>query len=351
MPDHPMHRLAALWYRLEHLPAWPMGLAGLAVGTGLGAWSLFGLGGLAGVLGAGGVLLVAAGLGLGSRPVADPLPETAQDAAQEPTPVAPPSLLDMVPIPPGESLMGSGDDDPQAYQDEKPQHRVQVEGFLMARTAVTRDQYREVMGTVPEEWKEDEPGDLPANWVSWNDAVDFCNRLSEREGFTLCYRKEDAGVEVDPAADGYRLPTEMEWEYACRAGTTTPWFFGASDDKAGDYAWYDENSQGSPHPVCGKKANSFGLHDMAGNVWEWCWDCWHDDYSAWVETPNGGLVVNSLTNERCDRRVLRGGSFLNSARFLRSALRDRVDAVSRYSFLGFRCVRVPARQPFDPLSF
>jgi len=129
----------------------------------------------------------------------------------------------------------------------------------------------------------------------------------------------------------YRLPTEAEWEYACRAGTTTKYSFGDSKSELGGYAWYDENSGGRTHPVGEKKPNGWGLYDMHGNVWEWCQD-WHDDYPSGSATDPTGAASGSL-------RVIRGGSWFYYSDYCRSASRDRLTPDFRSDFLGFRVLR------------
>src|SRR5262249_42607127 len=154
-----------------------------------------------------------------------------------------------------------------------------------------------------------------ANDVSWFDTIDFCNTLSAYVGLQPCYRRAGAHVEWENSADGYRLPTEAEWEYACRAGTTSAWFFGDDPAALEHYAWFADNSEYRVHPVGEKAANPWGLHDMIGNVWEWCWD-WYDTYRT--ET------VHDLTGSQDGtRRALRGGAAWFDSRNLRSAYRYR----------------------------
>jgi sulfatase modifying factor 1 len=192
----------------------------------------------------------------------------------------------------------------------------------MQTTEVTQGQWKAVMGTEP--WKgEDyvkEGPDYPASYVSWDDAVAYCKKLSEKESKT------------------YRLPTEAEWEYACRAGTKTAWSFGNDEKVIGDYAWYDKNaaeivSEQYAHQVGLKKPNGFGLYDMHGNVYEWCHDYYEEDYykQSPAKDPTGPTSGSS--------RVLRGGSWSDNSRYPRSANRDRTDAGSRYASYGFRLVR------------
>jgi formylglycine-generating enzyme required for sulfatase activity len=168
------------------------------------------------------------------------------------------------------------------------------------------------MGENPSEFK---GTNNPVETVSWEDAVAFCKKLSELP-------EEKAAGRV------YRLPTEAEWEYACRAGSTTRFGFGDSDSQLGPYALFDENSARTTHPVGGKTSNAWGLYDMHGNVWEWCAD-WKDDYSTSAVTDPAGPATGS-------HRVLRGGSWLFEAAFCRSADRYRSAPSNRDFYLGFR---------------
>ncbi len=222
-------------------------------------------------------------------------------------------------IPPGEFLMGSPDSDGAARDDEKPQHQVRItRAFYLGIFEVTLAEYERVMGTNPTKFK-DNP-QRAVDRVNWNDAVEFCRRLSSFEAKRLTRRV-------------YRLPTEAEWEYACRAGTTTTWYSG--DNEAGliDVAWYRRNAgRGGPRPVGQKKPNAWGLHDMHGNVWEWCQDWWGANYykTSPSEDPMG---PRSGSN-----RVIRGGCFWLSASSSRSAFRNSSDPGRNGDRLGFRLV-------------
>jgi formylglycine-generating enzyme required for sulfatase activity len=220
--------------------------------------------------------------------------------------------MEFVPIPAGEFEMGSPLDEEDRYDREGPVHHVTIEKpFYMGRYEVTQQQWREIMGDNPSYFEGDY---LPVEQVSWDDVQEFIKKLNEKEG-----------------TDKYRLPSEAEWEYACRAGTTTCYSFGDDESKLGDYAWYYSSKT---HPVGQKKPNSWGLYDMHGNVWEWVQDCWHDSY-------NGAPTDGSAWILACDGayRVFRGGSWYDCARDCRSALRLRNDPRYRGGGLGFRILQ------------
>jgi formylglycine-generating enzyme required for sulfatase activity len=213
----------------------------------------------------------------------------------------------LVPIPAGTFTMGEGNETPHPVTLTKP--------FELGVYEVTQQQYVQVMGSNPSEFKGPQN---PVEKVSWNDAVEFCRKLSELPS------EKSAGYV-------YRLPTEAEWEYACRAGTQTAYSFGNSESELGDYAWYDENSGGKSHPVGSKKPNAWGLYDMHGNVYEWCQD-WYGDYPSGSVTDPTGAASGSV-------RVFRGGSWFIYSDFCRSAYRDWYTPGLRYFDLGFRVLR------------
>jgi len=172
--------------------------------------------------------------------------------------------------------------------------------------------------------------------VRWSDAVRYCNARSKAEGLQPCYDLNTWQVNV--AANGYRLPTEAEWEYACRAGTRTKYFFGDDAGKLATFAWYKQNSGGKPRPVGTKPANPWGLYDIYGNVAEWCYDRYGRDYysKSPVENPRGPATG--------DTRVLRGGSWDSDAAQCTSSYRHKdnpgyADVCFGYDVYGFRCVR------------
>jgi formylglycine-generating enzyme required for sulfatase activity len=210
-------------------------------------------------------------------------------------------------------------------RDYGPRHKVTVSGFYMSKYEVTQKEWQEVMGDNPSSFKGDK---LPVENVSWYDAVAYCNKRSVKENLTPAYTVDGTNVTWNRNANGYRLPTEAEWEYACRAGTTTRYYSGASVDSAG---WYYSNSGNKTHEVGTKQANPWGLYDMSGNVWEWCWD-WYGSYSSGAQTDPLGASSGA-------GRVSRGGSWNYNGLSLRSALRFYRTPSYRYDNLGFRLAR------------
>ena len=216
-----------------------------------------------------------------------------------------------VSVPAGTFTMGDANGD----ADETPHQVTLTKGFELGVYEVTQEQYEQVMGSNPSFFKGPQN---PVEQVSWNDAVEFCRKLSALPS------EKSAGYV-------YRLPTEAEWEYACRAGTTTKYSFGDSESELGDYAWYRDNSGGTTHPVGQKQPNAWGLYDMHGNVWEWCQD-WHGDYSKGSTTDPTGAASGSL-------RVSRGGCWYDYSVRCRSAYRYRYAPDYRSFNLGFRVLR------------
>ena len=222
---------------------------------------------------------------------------------------------------PGTFTMGEGE----------TAHEVTLtKGFWMGQMPVTQELWESVMGDNPSRFSgKSDSKQRPVEKVSWYDTVKFCNMLSEKEGLKPVYdlRGDKDNPRVDDRADGYRLPTEAQWEYACRAGTTSP-RYGEVDD----IAWYVKNSGNETHAVGQKQANAWGLHDMLGNVWEWCWD-WYGDYST-------SAVTDPVGNSTGTRRVNRGGGWFSRAAGARAAGRCGISPGRRSLNLGFRLVRL-----------
>ena len=247
--------------------------------------------------------------------------------------------MELVLIRAGEFLMGSPESDTDAMADEKPQHRVRItRPFYLGVTEVTQGQYQAVTGANPSHFKGS--ANLPVETVSWLDAIDYCNALSRKEGLTPFYRIQGETVEVpDWNGTGYRLPTEAEWEYACRAGSTTRYSFGDDAAGLGAFAWYSGNSRTLnvrlSQPVGQKRPNAWGLYDMHGNVEEWCWDGYEADYYS-KKPP----AADPLGPSQAASRVYRGGCWRLSPQICGSAFRHGHAPGNRSPLLGFRVARV-----------
>ena len=266
---------------------------------------------------------------------------------------------EFVEIPSGRFRMGSPSSEPGRIDAEGPQHTVTISrSFLLGATEVTQGQWRAVMGNSPSHFSSC-GDDCPVEKVSWDDVVDFCNRLSDLDGLSRCYSGSGNNITWNRGCTGYRLPTEAEWEYAARAGTQTALYTGPLTIRGNNngpeldaIAWYGGNSgvtysggydcSGWPekqyssskcgtHPVGRKQPNGWGLYDMHGNVWEWVWD-WKADYPS-------GSVTDPVGPSGGSYRVLRGGSFLRYARFCRSARRGWGHHTGCGDDLGFRLAR------------
>ena len=218
--------------------------------------------------------------------------------------------MEFVLVPAGEFMMGSE----KGASDEEPVHRVRItKAFYLGKYEVTQRVYAEAAGKNPSRFKGERN---PVECVSWQNATGFCKQLSDRWG-----------VDV-------RLPTEAEWEYACRAGTGTRFSFGDQYSQIGKYGWYEINSGGKAHAVGGKRPNPWGLYDMHGNVWEWCWDGLRRYDSAPRTDPRGPASGS---------RALRGGSCDDDLRHCRSAYRCGNDPAGTCYGIGFRVFVVCSR--------
>ena len=236
---------------------------------------------------------------------------------------------DMVLVPARGFTMGSD----RAKPDEAPAHKVWVDAFLMDTCEVTQEQYAALAVVNPSHFKGPR---MPVEQVSWAKAALYCNKRSKAEGLEPCY-DEDSGA-CNPEANGYRLPTEAEWEYACRAGAETAYAFGSDGRALRDHAWFAENASKTTHPVGQRKPNAWGLYDMHGNVAEWCNDVFRADYykDSPEKNPRGPLDG--------DKYVLRGGAWNSSADACRSSYRvgedpGFQDACFSLDAIGLRCVR------------
>jgi formylglycine-generating enzyme required for sulfatase activity len=240
--------------------------------------------------------------------------------------------LAMIEIPAGKFLMGSPDSEEDNLEREKPQHGVEIPRFYLGQSLITQGQWKALMeGKNPAYFKGDD--NLPVERVSWLDSIEFCKKLSAKTGRT------------------YRLPSEAEWEYACRAGSEKPFAFGKTINSEvvnynGNYP-YGKVPKGNylekTTPAGKFPANSFGLYDMHGNLWEWCLDEWANDY---IDAPVDGSASGDINSWDSDKtRVIRGGSWSNNGSNCRSAIRGFSTATFCFRGVGLRVVAVPARAP------
>ncbi|GAB4523105.1 MAG: hypothetical protein Tsb0020_41560 [Haliangiales bacterium] len=237
----------------------------------------------------------------------------------------------------GSYMRGAPGSDGDARAVEGPRHRVTVGRFELSQYEVTQKQWQVVMGVNPSDCAFGCGDDMPVQNVSWVQAIEFLNRLSEIEQVTPCYAIADDGVTWDHSCDGYRLPTEAEWEYAARAGTSTPYSFGADPALAAAHAWFKSSADGKVHPVGGLRANPWGFYDLHGNAWEWVWDRYGSYSNVPLENPTGPT--------QGERRTLRGGCFLSPTADLRSTYRAQVEPDVSYEYFSLRVARgriVPA---------
>lgn len=266
-------------------------------------------------------------------------------AATEKPPPRPTSMpktgKDYVTIAPGSFDIGAREvdadkDDSRELFDSKV---TLTRAFQMKTTEVTQGEYLFITGRVTTSYDKKCGLDCPANALSWNDAVQYLNMLSKKEGLEPCYAIKNGLATWAKGYDctGYRLPTEAEWEYAARGGNEEPRY-----GEVGEIAWYYENSNSSVHPVGKKKKNAFGLSDMLGNVWEWAWDAM--DYKPYTEDMRDPIIGGLSQESEGQDRVTRGGSFSDSARDVRASYRFQYLANGGGANQGFRPVRtVPAK--------
>jgi formylglycine-generating enzyme required for sulfatase activity len=253
--------------------------------------------------------------------------------ATNPTPIiTTPSGVEMVLLPAGSFVMGS----PRGEEADETPHTVHVDAFCIDRYEVTQEHYQKVMGRNPSRHK---AARRPVEQVRWTEAAAYCNARSRLEGLEPCYEPNTWQCNFD--ADGYRLPTEAEWEYAARAGSTAAWCFGDDEARLPQYGWYKENQTTGPHPVGTLRPNAWGLYDVHGNVWEWCGDWYAEKYDA------AGPTRSPRGPDQGKTRVLRGGGWDSKPNECRSAYRFHEKPVftdvcfgrAVSGFVGIRCVR------------
>ncbi len=279
--------------------------------------------------------------GCGGSDGPEPPADVGAGVAAAPQTVVTKTGIEMVLLPGGEFVMG--DDEGEA--DEKPAHRVRLSPFYIDACEVTQAAYEGLMGKNPAKFT---AADRPVERVSWLSAVQYCNMRSRREGFKPCY--DPKTLACDFTADGYRLPTEAEWEYACRAGTASRWSFGNDPAKLASHAWFQKNAAKSTHPVRERRPNPWGLYDMHGNVAEWCNDFYQEGYAPAgagkdpAENAPTGAEQDPRGPALGEERVMRGGSWKADEGSCRSSARASTspsfaDACFGSEAYGFRCVR------------
>ena len=235
--------------------------------------------------------------------------------------------LDMVLVNGGTFTMGNAKE--TVFSDELPAHSVTLNDFYIGTYEVSQKEWRSVMGYNPSFFEGDE---LPVEKISWYEAVNFCNKLSEKEGLTPCYTFGRGNKVVwNDKANGYRLPTEAEWEYAANGGQLSKHTLYAGNNDPDVIGWHKANSKGTTHESGLKANNELGLYDMSGNVWEWCWD-WYGDYpSNPVTNPKGP----TLGTERCRR----GGGWHIIEKSMRNTNRIGTPPNMSFNYVGLRVVR------------
>ena len=251
-----------------------------------------------------------------------------KDASGIPAVIKTEAGLEMVAIPGGWFEMGST----KGGDDESPVHKVWISPFWMDRYEVVQEQFKKFQFPDPSHFKNPEN---PLDQINWTDATMYCNERSLAEGLEPCYDEEI--WDCNFAANGYRLPTEAEWEYACRAGTNSKYSFGGAIQKLKAHAWFADNSSGKTHPVGRKQPNPWGLYDMHGNVSEWCNDFYFEDFYKQSDErdPKGPA--------KGQERVLRGGAWNSIADSCRSTYRASDPSINDTCLasdaIGFRCVK------------
>lgn len=240
------------------------------------------------------------------------------------------SSPDMVLVKGGTFRMGSGEIGPP---EEEPIHRVILDSFYMGKYEVTQEEWKRVMGDNPSFFKAD---NQPVSNIDWYDAVKYCNKRSEIEGFAPCYTGNGDDITCNFAADGYRMPTEAEWEYAARGGRKSRNYMYSGSNNVDDAAWYERNSGYKPQPVGRLRPNELGIYDMSGNIWEWCWE-WYDKAYYQKSPPGNPRGPASPVDGKV--RSYRGGGCCGRRQFLRSTARFSQGPSFKRFDMGLRVVK------------
>ena len=244
---------------------------------------------------------------------------------------------DLIQVKGGTFKMGSKKSDESAEVDEQKEHTVTLNTFEISKFEVTVWEWKQFIKAnkmkMPAKptwgWQDN----YPINGITWNEAIAYCNWLSTKEKLQPCYSKKGPNFVCNFKANGYRLPTEAEWEFAAKGGTNSKGFRYSGSDKLEDVAWYKANSNGQPHTVGTKLPNELGIYDMSGNVWEWCWDWYNKDF---YKLEKGD---NPKGPEMGERRTVRGGSWDSKSNYVRPANRISTIPSKTHEFYGFRIAR------------
>lgn len=244
---------------------------------------------------------------------------------------------DLIQVKGGTFKMGSKTSDTSAELDEQKEHSVTLNTFEISKFEITVWEWKQFIKAnkmkmpIKPSWGWQD--NYPINGITWNEAIAYCNWLSTKEKLQPCYSKKGPNFVCNFKANGYRLPTEAEWEFAAKGGTNSKGFRYSGSDKLEDVAWYKANSNGQPHTVGTKLPNELGIYDMSGNVWEWCWDWYNKDF---YKLEKGD---NPKGPEMGERRTVRGGSWDSKSNYVRPANRISTIPSKTHEFYGFRIAR------------
>lgn len=249
---------------------------------------------------------------------------------------------EMVKIEGGSFMLGADKRDMQAEKDEKPQNKVSVDAFYMSKYEVTVWEWKQYVKAnklqMPpkQEWGWNDA--FPITNVTWEDAIAYCNWLSKKHGYNPAYSRRGPILTCNFDSDGYRLPTEAEWEFAAKGGNKSKGFKYVGGDNPDRMSWYVDNSERRPHVYGTRYPNELGLHDLNGNVWEWCWDKYDELY--YQDIKNGSAPASNPTGALSgEKRIVKGGSWDSKLSFLRPTNKVATLPGNTYEFYGFRVVR------------
>ncbi len=252
------------------------------------------------------------------------------------------SWPEMVKVSGGDFMIGANKKDQQAEKDEKPSRKITVSDFYMSKFEVTVWEWKEYVKAtgekMPPKQKWGWNNDFPITNITWEDAVEYCNWLSRKQGLTPAYSKRGPRYVCDFDSNGFRLPTEAEWEYAAHGGKKSKGYKYAGATDLELIAWYVSNSEGRPHAYGSKYKNELGIYDMSGNVWEWCWDFYKETHFKAVKK---GMESDPSARgpRRGEKRIVKGGSWDSKQSFLRISNKVATLPGNTYEFYGMRLVQ------------